>query len=179
MQAQERAARREAGDAYEAYERRIEEATAPTETHARGGGQSGGDGDDARKDDARQTRHATASPATAEDAALTWERLSAHLGRGARVAGERGGERLRSPGSRLRGVRDAGGHCRQRHLSSVSSLASLETLGLAAKPKGHFDATRARKSRRFSHLARRGGASAAAFGGADIDDGDLSGPRAA
>ena len=56
VQAQE-ALRVVKGDAYEAYERRIEELDgADRDARARGGGQSGGDGDDARKDDARQMR---------------------------------------------------------------------------------------------------------------------------
>ena len=181
VQAQE-ALRVVKGDAYEAYERRIEEATAPTETHARGGGQSGGDGDEKAKgagaNDARQTRQATAAPATAEDAALTWERLSkTTLGEAPVLLGSAAVSGLISGVTAVASATPA--DIAANVTSSVSGLASLETLGLAAKPKGHFDATAREKiAPQFSHLAGRGGASAAAFGGADIDDGDLSGPRA-
>ena len=180
VQAQE-ALRVVKGDAYEAYERRIEEATAPTDAHARGGGQSGGDGDEKAEGaggDARQTRRATAAPATAEDAALTWERLSkTTLGEAPVLLGSAAVSGLISGVTAVASATPA--DIAANVTSSVSGLASLETLGLAAKPKGHFDATAREKiAPQFSHLAGRGGASAAAFGGADIDDGDLSGPRA-
>ena len=177
VQAQE-ALRVVKGDAYEAYERRIEEATAPTETHARGGGQSGGDGDDARKDDARQMRQATAAPATAEDAALTWERLSkTTLGEAPVLLGSAAVSGLISGVTAVASATPA--DIAANVTSSVSGLASLETLGLAAKPKGHFDATRARKiAPQFRDLAVAAARRRPAFGGADIDDGDLSGPRA-
>jgi len=176
VQAQE-ALRVVKGDAYEAYERRIEEATAPTDAHARGGDEKDEKAEGAGGD-ARQTRQATAAPATAEDAALTWERLSkTTLGEAPVLLGSAAVSGLISGVTAVASATPA--DIAANVTSSVSGLASLETLGLAAKPKGHFDATAREKiAPQFSHLAGRGGASAAAFGGADIDDGDLSGPRA-
>ena len=168
------------GDAYEAYERRVARATDGEST---GGERDGNDGAGSNEKEkatppGELAQHRQSAPASAEDAAITWEKLSkTTLGEAPILLGSAAVSGLISGVTAVASATPA--DIAANVSSSVSSLASLETLGLKTKPKGNFDATEREKiAPQFSHLAGRGGASAAAFGGADIDDGDLSGPRA-
>ena len=171
-------------DAYEAYERRIERVVNADEARAdRAGaderdGNGDGRGSDVRGSDENEKAGQSAPAASAEDAAITWEKLSkTTLGEAPVLLGSAAVSGLISG---VTAVATATPADIAAHVSSsVSGLANLETLGLKTKPKGVFDATEREKvAPQFSHLAGRGGAAAAAFGGADIDDGDLCGPRA-
>jgi GTPase SAR1 family protein len=162
------------GDKYEEYERRIEKATGA------GGGsdEQGKEGVTASEDD-KATRQ-TAAPASAEEASITWERLSrTTLGEAPILLGSAAFSSLISGVTAVASMTP--GEIAANASESVSRLASLETLGIKTKPKGNFDpAAREKTPPQFSHLAGRGGASAAAFGGENIDDTDFfaSGPTA-
>ena len=168
------------GDKYEEYERRVERATSGARSDT-AGHRPDGDGKTAptapEPGTGAKDANATA-PASAEEAAITWEKLSkTTLGEAPILLGSAAVSGLISGVTAVASATPA--DIAANVSSSVSGLASLETLGLASKKKGHFDATEREKvAPQFSHLAGRGGASAAAFGGEDIDDGDLSGPRA-
>jgi GTPase SAR1 family protein len=168
------------GDKYEEYERRVERATSGARSDT-AGHRPDGDGETAptapEPGTGAKDANATA-PATAEEAAITWEKLSkTTLGEAPILLGSAAVSGLITGVTAVASATPA--DIAANVSSSVSGLASLETFGLASKKKGHFDATEREKvAPQFSHLAGRGGASAAAFGGEDIDDGDLSGPRA-
>ena len=168
------------GDKYEEYERRVERATSGARSDT-AGHRLDGDGETAptapEPGTGAKDANATA-PATAEEAAITWEKLSkTTLGEAPILLGSAAVSGLITGVTAVASATPA--DIAANVSSSVSGLASLETFGLASKKKGHFDATEREKvAPQFSHLAGRGGASAAAFGGEDIDDGDLSGPRA-
>ncbi|MDA9098648.1 hypothetical protein N9L76_06915 [bacterium] len=158
-------------DKYEEYEKRIEETAGGT------GGGSGGNSV-AAEINVASTAQTAAAPASPEEAAITWEKLSkTTLGEAPILLGSAAVSGLISGVSTIAAMTPA--KIAANASSSVSSLASLETLGIKSKPQGNFDATEREKvAPQFSHLAGRGGAAAAAFGGEDIDDSDLAGPTA-
>jgi hypothetical protein len=176
-------------DEYEEYERRIERSVG-----GGGGGASGTGEGSARRAGETVSAGAVASagtptgtaskrshrlsPASPEEAAITWKKLSATtLGEAPLLLGSAAVSSLLSGVAAVASVTPA--EIAASVQSRVSSLASLENLGLATKAKGHFnDAPLERVAPQFSHLAGRGGASAAAFGGEDIDDDDSdAGPK--
>ena len=153
------------GSRYDEYERRIEAAT----------GGEGEDGDDSGtgNDPSTAGANASVSPAGPREAAITWEKLSkTTLGEAPVLLGSAAVSGI------LSGVSAVAATTPADIAENVKSLASLKTLGLGpAEKKGTFvDEPRERVAPQFSHLAGRGGAAAAAFGGTEIDDDDEGSP---
>lgn len=153
------------GSRYDEYERRIEAAT----------GGEGEDGDDSGtgSDPSTAGANASVSPAGPREAAITWEKLSkTTLGEAPVLLGSAAVSGI------LSGVSAVAATTPADIAENVKSLASLKTLGLGpAEKKGTFvDEPRERVAPQFSHLAGRGGAAAAAFGGTEIDDDDEGSP---
>ena len=153
------------GSRYDEYERRIEAAT----------GGEGEDGDDSGtgNDPSTAGANASVSPAGPREAAITWEKLSkTTLGEAPVLLGSA------AVSSILSGVSAVAATTPADIAENVKSLASLKTLGLGpAEKKGTFvDEPRERVAPSISHLAGRGGATAAAFGGTEIDDDDEGSP---
>ena len=162
-------------NSYEQYEKKIELATggggdgsasAEQGRHAEGGGGSGsapaGPG---------PSRAAEAGP---KEAAITWEKLSkTTLGEAPILLGSA------AVSAMVTGVTAVASVTPADIAENVKGLASLKTIGLGpSEKKGHFDeAPREKIAPQFSHLAGRGGADAAAFGGQEILDDDDDGQR--
>ena len=120
----------------------------------------------------RQSEH-VGVPAGPREAAITWEKLSkTTLGEAPVLLGSAAVSGI------LSGVSAVAATTPADIAENVKSLASLKTLGLGpAEKKGTFvDEPRERVAPQFSHLAGRGGAAAAAFGGTEIDDDDEGSP---
>ena len=153
------------GSRYDEYERRIEAAT----------GGEGEDVDDSGtgSDPSTAGANTSVSPAGPREAAITWEKLSkTTLGEAPVLLGSAAVSGI------LSGVSAVAATTPADIAENVKSLASLKTLGLGpAEKKGTFvDEPRERVAPQFSHLAGRGGAAAAAFGGTEIDDDDEGSP---
>ena len=141
-------------------------ASAEQGRHAEGGGGSGsapaGPG---------PSRAAEAGP---KEAAITWEKLSkTTLGEAPILLGSA------AVSAMVTGVTAVASVTPADIAENVKGLASLKTIGLGpSEKKGHFDeAPREKIAPQFSHLAGRGGADAAAFGGQEILDDDDDGQR--
>ncbi len=162
-------------NSYDAYERKIDEATGGRgdgyASNAQGVAASAG-----APGGLTSTAASNANPPTAKEAAITWEKLSnTTLGEAPLLLG---GAAI---GAAVSGVSAVAALTPAQIAENVKSVASVgnvaEAIGLGPREKkGHYvDEPVEKVAPQFSHLTGRGGAAAAAFGGQDIDDDDDAG----
>ena len=163
---------------YDEYERKIERAQGRGDDAGVGAGDNSAAPAGTTANGEANGESRAQNPASPEEAAITWEKLSnTTLGEAPILLGAAA---VKGVVSGLGAVASATPADIAKNVSeNVKSLATLKTIGLGpAEKKGHYDdQERERVAPQFSHLAGRGGAEAAAFGGEDIGDDDLTGPR--
>mgnify|MGYP003948420289 CR=1 FL=1 len=164
VQAQE-ALKHVKGNAYEAYERKIEA------TQGRASASAAADALEEKNKETKKKKETGPPP----EPTVTWEKLSkTTLGEAPILLG---GAAL---GAVYTGVSTLAATTPAEIIEAAKESVSIEKLGsglaslVTREKKGNFDAAeRERTAPQFNHLTGRGGAAAAAFGGQDLDEDDV------